>query len=74
MDWNSEYTMMKQNTNVMYELFYTVLVAGILIIIAKLFSKIELYISFCLILFVIINSVLSKFIKKNQAKLFEKIF
>lgn len=74
MDWNSEYTMMKQNTNVMYELFYTVIVAGVLLLIAKMFSSIEIYISFCLILFVLINVILGRFIKKNQAKLFEKIF
>ncbi len=39
-NWDSEYTMMKQNTNVMYELFYTLAVVGILIIVGNLINTI----------------------------------
>ena len=74
LDWNSEYTMMKQNTNVMYELFYTVMISGVLLILSKIINKFGLYISVCLILFTIINVYLSIYIKRHQKKLFKKVF
>ena len=49
LDWNSEYTMMKQNTNVMYELFYTVVISGILLILSKIINRLGIYIFVCLI-------------------------
>ena len=42
-DWNSEYTMMKQNTNVMYILFYTLLVVGILLGISVIINQTEIF-------------------------------
>ena len=74
MDWTSEYTMMKQNTNVMYELFYTVFVAIILIGISQIIDSFEIYLITCLILLVFIDKVLTRFIRENQSRLFEKIF
>lgn len=74
LDWNSEYTMMKQNTNVMYELFYTVVISGILLILSKIINRLGIYIFVCLILFTIINTYLSIYIKKHQKKLFKNVF
>ena len=44
--WDSEYTMMKQNTNVMYELFYTLAVIGILISFSFLIKNSLIFLSF----------------------------
>ena len=72
--WNSEYTMMKQNTNVMYELFYTVLITGVLLIISKIINDFEIYIFICLIVCIFIIIFLIRYIKENQKKLFKKVF
>lgn len=73
-NWTSEYTMMKQNTNVMYVLFYTLIVSGIIFSIS-LFIKINnLYALFILISLCIVNIIINEYIRKNQSELFDKIY
>ena len=73
-DWDNEYTMMKQNTNVMKELFYTLIVVGILMIFSLIISSVNVYLIFVLICSIIIDAVINKYILKNQRRLFEKVF
>ncbi len=72
--WDSEYTMMKQNTNVLYELFYTLIVIGILMLITIFIKNILLYLIFVLILCIIINTVINEYIYQKQDYIFRKIF
>ncbi len=72
--WDSEYTMMKQNTNVMYELFYTLAVIGILISFSFLIKNSLIFLSFILGLCIIINVIINEYVHNNQYKLSKKIF
>ena len=72
--WDNEYTMMKQNTNAMYELFYTLLVIGILWIISVAIKNIGLYLIFVLAISIIINTIINEYIFKKQDKIFRKVF
>ena len=72
--WDNEYTMMKQNTNVMYELFYTLIVMGILFLICFVIKDITIYLILVLALCIIINFAVNEYIYKNQTKIFEKVF
>ena len=73
-NWESEYTMMKQNTNVMYSLFYTLIIILILAIISFIISNIELFLMFILGITVIINFYINEYVYKNQRELFKKVF
>lgn len=72
--WDNEYTMMKQNTNVLYELFYTLIVIGILMIISNFIKNILLYLIFVLILGIIINGIINEYVFKKQDYIFRKVF
>lgn len=72
--WDNEYTMMKQNTNVLYELFYTLIVIGILMIISNFIKNILLYLIFVLILGIIINGAINEYVFKKQDYIFRKVF
>lgn len=71
--WDSEYTMMKQNTNVMYELFYTFVMMVILIVISFLFRGLLVFLMFILMLFLLANLILNEYIHHCQGKLVKKI-
>ena len=72
--WDSEYAMMKQNTNVMYELFYTMIVVLIAILTGFIISNINIYFSILLIVVLLMNIRLNRYIFKNDVKLFKNIF
>lgn len=74
LDWNSEYTMMKQNTNIMYELFYTFLVSGLIFIICKLIILPKVFLSTILGSVILINFLINNYINKRKNELFKKIF
>ena len=71
--WTSEYTMMKQNTNVMYELFYTFMMMIVLIIMSFFFKSPEIYLIFILIVTICTNLLLNEYIHSHQVKLAKKI-
>ena len=73
-DWDNEYTMMKQNTNVMYELFYTMIVVSIIIGLGFIIQNLLLYFSLILVLLLTINVCANKYIFDNDVKLFEKVY
>ena len=72
--WDSEYAMMKQNTNVMYELFYTMIIILISILLGFVITNIKIYFSILLIAVLIVNIRLNRYIFKNDIKVFEYIF
>ena len=73
-DWDNEYTMMKQNTNVMYELFYTMVVVSITIGLGFVINNLALYFTIILTILVIVNIIANKYIIENDVKLFEKLY
>ena len=72
--WESEYTMMKQNTNVMYELFYTLCTMIALVAIAFIINNTSLYLAIMMITLYIINMMTTIMVEMNKNKLFEKIY
>lgn len=72
-NWTSEYTMMKENTNVMYILFYTLAVSGILFALNFLIPY-KVYSIFIAGILIIIYILLNEYIRNNQEKLFSKIY
>lgn len=73
-NWNSEYTMMKQNTNVMYILFYTLIVIGVLIGSSQIINHTEIFLMITIIFTLIINGLIDKNISKNERKIFKKLY
>ena len=72
--WESEYTMMKQNTNVMYVLFYSLIFVGIFLGLGKIIGNGILFINIIMWLSIVANLLISDYIGKNQKKLFEKVY
>ena len=73
-DWNSEYTMMKQNTNVMYILFYTLLVVGILLGISVIINQTEIFLIATIVISGIINISINRYINKKDRKIIAKLY
>ena len=73
--WSTEYAVVKQNMNMMFEFILTFLFIGIVIAIGIFASKLNyIYTGIILIiLFGTITFIVSKYMNKNQEKLFEKI-
>lgn len=71
--WDSEYTMMKQNTNVMYELFYTFIMMVILIITSFFFRNSIVFLLFLMTIVIIVNVAISEYIHDHKEKLMRKI-
>ena len=65
-DWDNEYTMMKQNTNVMYELFYTMIVIFIVVGLGFIFENIVMYLAVLSIIMIAINMYSNKYIYRND--------
>lgn len=73
-NWNSEYTMMKENTNVMYILFYTLINVGLFFGISIFIVNTSLYKIFILLITIISNIILNEYVRKNETELFSKIY
>lgn len=72
--WTSEYTMMKENVNVMYEFFYAVIVIILLGLISFLIWNTTVLLIFLLITLLLINLAINKYVKKHQAKLYKRVY
>ena len=72
--WDTEYTMMKQNTNIMYELFYSLLVAAIFYLISRLTPNANLFLIVVAAILGIVNIMYNEYIRKNIYNLFKKVF
>lgn len=73
-DWDNEYSMMKQNTNIMNVLFKTLITLVILYLISKLIKNQFAYLIAIVILSFIVNSFINNYISRNKNKIFEKIY
>lgn len=73
-EWDNEYTMMKQNTNVMYELFYTMLIIYIVVGIGFIINNLSAYFIIVGITVIILNLLMNKYIFDNDVKLFKKVY
>lgn len=71
--WDTEYTMMKQNTNVMYELFYTFIQLVILICLSFFFRKSFLFLLWILMITVLENVLLEEYFHRHREKFAQKI-
>ena len=72
--WDSEYAMMKQNTNVMYELFYTMAFILLFIILGIIIKNIKLYFAIVSIITFIVNIRIGQYLKNNDSKIFERLY
>ena len=66
--------MMKQNTNIMYELFYTFVVVIILLAISLIITDAAWYLFVMIALLFVIDAKINKKIKNDEYKLFGKLF
>ena len=73
-DWDNEYTMMKQNTNVMYELFYTIIVLVVIIGLGFLVSNLRFYFPVLISLLLLINLWMNDYLRIKDYKIFEKLY
>ena len=76
LEWTTEYAVVKQNMNLMWPAILGVVNIGIIIALTILFSWLP-YWGYSILLFtitIIILLILQKYIKRNQVKLFEKIY
>ena len=74
MTWTSEYTMMKENVNVMYEFFYAVIVIILLALTIFVFRNSTALLIFLLIVLLALNALINRYVRKNQAKLYKKVY
>ena len=72
--WTSEYTMMKENVNVMYEFFYAVVVIILLALTIFVFRNSTALLIFLLIVLLALNALINRYVRKNQAKLYKKVY
>ena len=72
--WTSEYAMMKENVNVMYEFFYAVIVVILLTVIGFMIKNITVLMIVLFLILTLINLAINRYVKKNQTKLYRKIF
>ena len=72
--WEGEYTMMKQNTNIMYELFYTFVVAIAFFLISLVIKSAAWYLIVMAAVLYIVNLKIDNYIKKNEYSLFGKLY
>lgn len=74
LNWETEYTMMKQNTNIMNELFYTFMLAGIFFGIAYLVKDVQIFMGIILVILLVFNILVNKYVRKNSYDIFGKIY
>lgn len=72
--WTSEYAMMKENVNVMYEFFYAVIVVILLTGIGFVMNNMIMLMFVVFFILLLINLVINYYVKKNQIRLYRKIF
>ena len=72
--WTREYTMMKENVNVMYEFFYAVIVIILLALTIFVFRNSTALLIFLLIVLLALNALINRYVRKNRAKLYKKVY
>lgn len=73
-NWDNEYTMMKQNTNIMNVLFYTIAILITLYLISQIIKPAHYFLATILIIVSIAYGATTLYIRKNQEKIFKKVY
>ena len=73
-NWDNEYTMMKQNTNIMNVLFYTLSILIALYIISKIIPQAHYYLATILGIVIASYFIITNYISKKQNKIFDKVY
>ncbi len=71
--WISEYTVVKQNFNMIFSMLFVAMEIGIIMLSGINIKNVDNYCTLLISLFLIINFILVKYIHKNKTKIFEKI-
>lgn len=72
--WTSEYAMMKENVNVIYEFFYAVVVVVLLLGIGSVINNVIALMFVLFTILLLINLGINKYVKRNQIRLYKNIF
>lgn len=72
--WDNEYTMMKEHTNVMYVLFYTLAMLGVIVSIGFIVKSVIAYLIIILAIYLSANIIVNNYIRKNKEKIFSNIY
>lgn len=71
--WISEYTVVKQNFNMIFSMLFVVIEIGIIMLTGISIKNVDNYCFLLISLFLIMNLITIKYIHKNKTKIFEKI-
>lgn len=73
--WNTEYAVVKQNMNMLYEIIFAFVLIGILVLIGFIFSNVNIFVPILIMVVIFGGAVLliDRYVAKNQIKLFKKI-
>lgn len=71
--WISEYTVVKQNFNMIFSMLFVVIEIGMIMLSGMSIKNVDNYCTLLISLFFIINLIIVKYIHKNKTKIFEKI-
>ena len=71
--WISEYTVVKQNFNMIFSMLFVVVEIGIIMLTGMNIKNTDNYCTLLISLFLIMNLIVIKYIHKNKTKIFEKI-
>ena len=76
LNWNSEYEAIKQNENKLFQYVLSIIILLLLNYFSKILENVNLYISFLIVIsfFVIIIVILNLIIKKFIDRIFNKIY
>ncbi len=71
--WISEYTVVKQNFNMIFSMLFVVIEIGIIMLTGINIKNVDNYCTLLISLFLIINLITIKYVHKNKTKIFDKI-
>lgn len=74
LNWTSEFMMLKQNTNVMNILFYTIIVASSVFCLGRLIENVQIFYIISFVILLSINIILNRYVIKKNSKLYEKVY
>ena len=73
LNWNSEYTVVKQNMNIFYLMVVVLIEVGILVLSAFKFSNIYLYLTISIVFLLVQIGIVNIYVSKNENKLYKDI-
>ncbi|MBQ9279450.1 MAG: hypothetical protein IJ215_00125 [Clostridia bacterium] len=71
--WDTEFVLMKQNTNVLYELFYSLIATALIVGLGVVIKNIRIYMITLAMIILIIHFVLNHYVNQNAKKIFQHL-